>query len=130
MDGKHCWRVLFMFRSRVSLTAFAVVCISTATAFAHSRPKIMSPEPNSTVTAPAEISVTFTEALEPKFSRLEVTDEGGKVLSKEPSKLDPADKKHMTLTVPKLAPGTYYVHWVSSSADGHRMDGDYKFTVK
>ena len=67
--------------------------------------------PNSTVSAPSEISVYFTEALEPKFSSLQLTDEKGTVLSKVPSVMDPADHKHLTLAVPSLNPGVYYVQW-------------------
>jgi len=119
-----------MFRSQISLFASAAFCLVSTTAFAHSRPKTMSPEPNSTIDSPAEISVYFTEALEPKFSSLQLTDAEGKVLSKDASKPDAADSKHLSLPLPKLAPGIYYVHWVTASADGHRMNGDYKFTVK
>jgi len=119
-----------MFRRQISLFATAAFFLFATTALAHSRPKAMSPEPNSTIASPTEVSVYFTEALEPKFSSLQLTDADGKVLSKDASKPDAADSKHLSLPLPKLAPGTYYVHWVTASADGHRMNGDYKFTVK
>ncbi len=109
----------------------AAFIVFTATALAHSKPRTMLPAADSSVPdAPSELSVYFTEGLEPKFSLLRLTDGKGTVLSKEGSKLDPSDDKHLTLALPKLRPGTYYVHWVAASKDGHKMDGDYKFAVK
>jgi methionine-rich copper-binding protein CopC len=104
--------------------------LAAVPAFAHSRPKTMTPAANSIVSAPAEVSVFFTEPLEPKFSSLQLTDEKGTVLSTASSTMEPADHTHLILALPKLAPGVYYVHWISAATDGHRMDGDYAFTVK
>ena len=37
----------------------------------------------------------------------------------------------MTLDIPAALPaGSYTVHWVAAAVDGHRMVGEYKFTVK
>jgi methionine-rich copper-binding protein CopC len=99
-------------------------------AHAHAKPKVMVPEANSTVSAPPQVSIVFSEALEPKFSSLKLTDANSAVVSKAASVVDPADPKHMTLELPKLSPGVYYVHWVTAATDGHRMDGEYSFTVK
>jgi hypothetical protein len=44
--------------------------------------------------------------------------------------VDPSNPTHVELKLPKLEPGVYDVHWVSVAADGHRLDGDYSFTVK
>ncbi len=99
-------------------------------ALAHSKPKTMTPEANSTVAAPAQVSVVFTEALEPKFSSLQLMDAQGAVVSRDKSAVDPADAKHMTLALPRLAAGTYRVHWKTAALDGHRMDGDYSFKVQ
>ena len=104
-------------------TAAAVgMILAVSPALAHSKPKTMTPEANSTV--------FFTEALEPKFSSLQLMDQQGAVVSKEKSVVDPANAKHMTLSLPKLGPGTYRVHWMTAALDGHRMDGDYSFKVQ
>jgi hypothetical protein len=42
----------------------------------------------------------------------------------------PNDPKTLTLNLPVLKPGDYLVHWVTVAADGHRMEGEYKFSVK
>ena len=108
----------------------AVLLFAVPYALAHSRPKVMVPAADSTVASPATISVTFTEPLEAKFSSLNVTDEQGKQFNTSASVAASNDPKTLTLALPTLQPGGYLVHWVSVAADGHRMEGEYKFTVK
>ena len=115
------------------LTAISMVAgliFTTPYAMAHARPKVMVPAPDSTVSSPPTISVTFSEPVEPKFSSLTVTDEQGKKYNTAPSAPLPNDSKTLTLGLPTLQPGGYLVHWVSVAADGHRMEGEYKFIVK
>ena len=112
------------------LSSLAALLVGALPALAHSRPKVMVPAADSTVTAPAELSVTFTEALEGKFSSLRLTDASAHAVTTAPSVLDPADPKHLTLALPKLMPGVYTVHWSAAATDGHRSDGSYHFTVK
>jgi len=114
-----------------TLIALAALILSVVPAFAHAVPKAMTPAPDSTVSAPTEISITFTENLEPKFSVIKLLDSTGAVVSKEASVLDKANTKHMTLALPKLPPGVYTVQWTSSAADdGHRLSRTYTFTIK
>lgn len=110
--------------------ALSLVFGAVPSAFAHAHPKVMKPTPDSTGPAPSSISITFSEAVEPKFSSIRLTDEKGKAEGSEASKPVPADPKTMTLAVPKLAAGTYVVHWVSVAIDGHRLEGSYNFTVQ
>ena len=79
--------------------------------------------------APKHVAVEFSEALDPKFSSLRLTNQGGAVVSKAAS-VSSADRKQMTLDLPMLPPGVYVVRWVSVATDGHRLEGNYKFTVK
>jgi copper resistance protein C len=44
--------------------------------------------------------------------------------------VDAKNAKHMTLALPKLAPGVYTVQWMSSALDGHKLARSYSFTVK
>ena len=113
------------------LTAVAALALLVpAAALAHAHPKVMDPAPDSTVTAPRHISVEFSEALDPKFSSLRLTNVGGAVLSKASSTVSAGDPKHITLDLPALPAGVYVVRWVSVATDGHRLEGSYKFTVK
>ena len=119
-----------MDRLRPPFAAVVLASLTTLPAFAHSRPKVMVPAADAVVAEPSEISVIFSEGLEPKFSSLKLMDEKGAVVSKEDSKVDSADPKHMTLALPRLAPGVYVVHWVTAAPDGHRMNGEYQVTFK
>lgn len=104
--------------------------IAAPFASAHARPKVMVPAADSVVASPAAVTVTFSESVEGKFSSLTVTDGQGKKVNKAASMPLPSDAKTLTLTLPPLSAGVYQVQWVSVAADGHRMEGEYKFTVK
>jgi methionine-rich copper-binding protein CopC len=108
----------------------AAFLLAASAAFAHSHPKVMDPAPNSTVADPHRISIEFSEALEPKFSSLRLTNSAGANAAQAASQVDAADARHMTLDLPHLAPGVYVVHWVTVATDGHRLQGEYQFTVK
>jgi methionine-rich copper-binding protein CopC len=116
-------------RKKVLTSALSVLLVAPA-AFAHAHPKAMNPMPDSVGPAPKKISMTFSEAIEPKFSSIQLTDEGGKSVDPEVSKPVAGDPATLTLDVPNLAPGTYVVHWVNVATDGHRLAGEYKFTVQ
>ena len=111
------------------LFAFAPLVLATVPAYAHAVPKAMTPAPHATVSAPTEISMTFSEDLEPKFSVIKLLGSTGIVVSKAASVLDPANAKHITLALPKLAAGVYTVQWTSSASDGHRLSRTYTFTI-
>jgi hypothetical protein len=109
---------------------FAALLAGAPLAFAHSHPTEMSPAANSTVGAPNSIVVHFSEELEPKFSMMTLADAAGKPVGRQPSVVG-KDSKTMTLPLPPLTPGAYTVKWVTVAADdGHRLEGNYKFTVK
>jgi methionine-rich copper-binding protein CopC len=110
--------------------AFLVLALLSAAvlAFAHAEPVKMTPAANSTVSAPPNVTIKFSEALEPKLSSVTVKDAAGSVVSKDQSVS--ADKLTVTVATPALTPGVYTVTWISVADDGHRAQGNYKFTVK
>ena len=114
-----------------TLIAFAALVLTSIPAFAHAVPKSMTPAPDSTVSAPTEISIVFSEELEPKFSVIKLVDSMGMVVSKEAAVLDPKNTRHLTLALPKGLPaGVYTVQWTSSATDGHKLSRSYNFTIK
>jgi methionine-rich copper-binding protein CopC len=117
------------FTTKRNLTLSALTLFLAVLAFAHSEPVTMVPAANSTVSAPANVVVHFSEALEPKFSKLTLANAAGAVVSKDPSVVS-GDAKVITLPLPALTPGVYTVNWVSVALDSHRAEGKYKFTVK
>lgn len=115
---------------RVPAVLVCAAVLSAPMAWAHAHPQAMNPTPNSTVKAPAEVTMSFTEALEPKFSSLTLTDSKGTRVNKAASQVSSSNTKQMTLALPALPPGAYVVHWVAVASDGHRTQGEYPFTVK
>ncbi len=114
----------------LALSSFVLtLLLAVPAAFAHTHPTEMMPAADATVSAPANVMIHFSEALEPRFSMITLTDAGGRVVNKEPSVVS-SDAKMMTLPLPKLNPGVYTVNWVGVAVDTHRSTGDYKFTVK
>jgi methionine-rich copper-binding protein CopC len=115
---------------RALLLAFACCAFAFASyAQAHAHPKVMVPAADATVAAPAEVSVTFTEALEEAFSSLKVQDAAGHAVAGGKIELDAAHTT-MHMSLPPLAAGAYTVQWVAVARDGHRTSGSYRFTVK
>jgi methionine-rich copper-binding protein CopC len=115
----------------VAVLVSAGLFLTVPAAFAHAHPTVMVPAANSVGASPAGVTITFSEALEPKFSSIEVTDASGKKKINTASSMPVAnDPKTLTLALPKLPAGGYEVHWVSVATDGHRLEGQYAFTVK
>ncbi len=114
---------------RRTLLTLAVL-LASRPALAHARLKSASPPPGAELDrAPALISITFSEALEPRFSGIAVTDAVGISHTAGPAV---AGAEPQTLQVPliPLPPGTYLVAWRATSTDTHHTEGSYRFTVR
>jgi len=121
----------------MSMRGFAVafaaaLLLFPASAFAHAELVSANPPVNGTVqAAPKEISITFSEAVEAKFSTIEVLDERAQRLDQGKPEAAPNDPKTLRVMVKALRAGTYRVNWhVVSSDDSHKTKGTYEFTVK
>ncbi|AXC68406.1 hypothetical protein DOE63_24890 [Salmonella enterica subsp. diarizonae serovar 59:z10:-] len=101
-------------------------------ALAHAHLKSAVPAAESTVeSAPGQLTLHFTEALEPAFSTAGVTDSQGKTVKTENAVVDDADKSVLIISLGDVLPsGKYTVDWHVVAADGHKTQGDYTFTVK
>jgi len=90
------------------------------------------PAVGSTVaSAPKELRLRFTEAVEVRFSHVTVTREGGKEIRPLTIAAVPSDPQMIVVTLPApLVPGVYVVRWRVVSGDTHKTQGDYRFTVK
>lgn len=110
----------------LSLTALAV----SRTANAHARLDHASPAVGSVVTpAPKEIALWFTEAIEPKFSTIEVRDAKGTAIQDGAASGVPGNIAQLRVPLKSLKPGTYRVKWRVLSVDTHRTQGDFTFRV-
>ncbi|GJH28602.1 copper resistance protein CopC [Caballeronia peredens] len=112
------------------VVATLAIALAPAIAFAHGKLESAEPPVNGTVsTAPGVLRLTFNEDLEPTFSTIKVADASGAPVGEEKAKVDPANKRILTLAVPKLAAGTYSVQWAVMTGDSHKAKGTYKFSV-
>lgn len=112
----------------LSIALLAGTLTATA-ALAHTKMQMAMPAANSVGASPKSIMVHFNEKVTAKLSGFEVTGPDGKVLALDPQ----VDKSGLMLTAKvdkPLAPGLYKVKWHAVAGDGHRMTGDYSFTVK
>lgn len=120
-----------LLRNTARVAVAASVLLAAAQADAHAHLAKASPAANATVAAPATILLQFNEKVSPKFSgvQLKRNDTGAAV--EVTSAVTPKDAKSLS-AVPKapLAAGKYMVMWHAVGSDGHRMTGDYNFTVK
>lgn len=91
----------------------------------HSNPAAGSVLPQ----APKEITIWFTEALEPKFSTIVVQNAKGKAMQSGAAHLAPGNTAQFVVPLKPLTPGTYKVIWRVLSVDTHRTKGDFSFRV-
>jgi methionine-rich copper-binding protein CopC len=107
----------------------AMFCLGVTPAFAHAHLRASSPAAESTGPAQTEISVTFSEALEPKFSTVTVTDGAGARMDVGDVAVVGGNAKIVAVKVKPLAPGTYTVNWHATSVDTHKTEGSFRFSV-
>jgi methionine-rich copper-binding protein CopC len=72
------------------------------------------------------VSLSFSEALEPAFSKIAVTNLSGK---DETAGAPTATGTSMEVALKPLPAGTYRVKWLALSVDTHRTSGTFQFTV-
>lgn len=80
--------------------------------------------------APREVRLTFSEGIEPAFSRIELAAANGQPVGTGPATVDPRDNTQLVLALPPLASGRYRVKWRVVSVDTHPTEGDYTFEIR
>jgi copper resistance protein C len=118
-------------RRRLTVCALCTAALlATQTAWAHVFPSKQEPGAGATVSAPAQVKITFNGPLEPAFSTLTVTDAAGKPVTTRKASIDAKQPDVISVPLSELGAGQYTVHWVAVASDGHRTHGDYTFDVK
>lgn len=112
----------------------ALICAGAlwtpAAAFAHAHLDRSMPAAGSTLKeTPKEVILWFTEAVEPKFSSIEVRNAKGAVVHEGRANGVPGNAAQLRVGLKPLAPGTYTVKWRVLSVDTHRSQGDFTFRV-
>jgi copper resistance protein C len=104
--------------------------LSGAAAQAHAFLDHSSPAVGSSVpTAPAAVTIWFTQDLEPAFSTITVTSQAGQRVDLGSARVLPGHPDELQIGLKPLPPGTYTVRWQVVSVDTHRTQGDFTFTV-
>jgi len=80
--------------------------------------------------APREVRLTFSEGIEPAFSRIELATADGQPVGTAPATVDPRDNTQLVVALPPLVPGRYRVKWRVVSVDTHPTEGDYTFEIR
>jgi methionine-rich copper-binding protein CopC len=107
-----------------------IMVASQSVALAHAFLERASPTVGSEIpAAPPELSITFTEGVEPLFSTIVVDGPDGAAIDTGKAHRASGDERRLVVSLPKLTPGTYTVIWHATSVDTHKTEGSYKFTV-
>ena len=107
--------------------ATGALLLSASAAQAHARLLKASPAQNAAIASAKNLHLEFSEKLEPKFSGVQLMKADGTAVPVNSQ----AKGKIIDATLPPaLAAGGYMVMWHVVSADGHKMQGQYNFTVK
>ncbi len=73
-----------------------------------------------------QVTIWFTEPLEPEFSEIQVLNTQGQQVDSGNSEVLPDDETAMTVSLPTLPDGTYTVVWRNvSTVDGHSLRGSF-----
>jgi copper transport protein len=122
------------------MSSKSIILIATATlllflglfapVYAHANLIRSDPPANSVLpTAPHQITLVFSEQVEPKFTGAAVYDSSGKEVDTG-YHVDTTDPNVLIISVGTLPPGVYTVTWHAISAvDGHHTSGSFPFGV-
>jgi methionine-rich copper-binding protein CopC len=112
--------------------AAILVAALTGQSGAHTNLVSAVPAPDSVVAAaPATLALNFSEDLEPAFSSVEVIGPNGTPVPGTAVAVDSADATRLIVSLPSgLLEGRYEVDWVAVATDGHKLTGNYVFSVK
>jgi copper resistance protein C len=113
-----------------ALLAVAAAALSGA-AQAHAFLRHATPAVGSTLSAsPPELTLDYTEAIEPRFSGIDVLDAQGQPVGAGDLHLAPDNAKRLIIGLKRLGPGTYTVKWHVISVDTHHTEGAFTFSVQ
>ena len=117
-------------KPRRGLLASAGLLVPAGAAFAHAFLDLAAPRVGSTIhSAPKEVVLTFTQGVEPAFSKVEVTDLVGTHEETGAPYIAGDDGRKLAVKVGLLTAGTYTVAWHVTSVDTHKTQGQFHFTV-
>jgi copper resistance protein C len=116
-----------MQRSAIVVIIPLLLWLATGEASAHAFLDHAEPRVGNTVsTAPREVTLWFTQKLEPAFSSVAVTNSAGQRVDTGKARVS---GNQMSVSLRSGGAGTYRVNWRVLSVDTHTTDGSFTFRV-
>ncbi len=115
-------RYLSLIRGLPVLLLFTAGDVAAHAALDHAEPRVG----NKVAAAPRDVTLWFTQKLEPAFSTISVTDPSGKRVDIGKVRVS---GNQMSISVRPGGNGTYHVSWHVLSVDTHASDGSFAFQV-
>jgi len=115
-------RTLFSVAALLFLTLAGAPAARAHAFLDHASPLVGS----SVASAPHEVTLTFTQNLEPAFSTITVTDPGGADIGQGKAQVS---GNTMRVGLKSIGPGSYKVNWHALSVDTHTTQGSFTFHV-
>jgi methionine-rich copper-binding protein CopC len=113
----------------VLITTAIFALLDIIAAFAHAQLVHADPPAGAVVaSSPNQITLNFSEKLEPAFSSVVVRNAVGKRVDNDDSYIDKYNAS-MRISLQPLAPGIYIVEWRALSVSTHRTEGAFVFRV-
>jgi copper transport protein len=117
-------------RGVLALAAIVAALALPAAAWAHAALLRTAPSPSGTVnTPPKQVALTYSEAVEPRFAIVSVTDVNANRVTSGSPRRSPTDPDTLVVPLKKLGEGWYLVYWRVISVDGHPVRGAFTFAV-
>jgi copper transport protein len=122
-----------MARVRVGIVVWWLVVLGLvlpAVAGAHA--SLLHTTPDASVTTngpPSQVTLTYSESIEPRFSIVSVTDVNGHQVTSGVPAREPGSPQTLAVPLKTLPAGWYLVLWRVISADGHPVRGAFTFAV-
>lgn len=114
----------------VAAAAAAAALAAPAAASAHAGLLRTQPSASGVVDVPpARVTLTYTEAVEPRFAIVSVTDAGGTRVTAGAPVRSASNPDTLAVPLRPLAEGWYLVYWRVVSVDGHPVRGAFTFAV-
>jgi copper transport protein len=117
---------------RLGLVFLAVVVALALPAAAWAHAGLVRTVPQANVVLdkpPPAVQLTYTEAVEPRFAAISVTNAAGAQQTTGAPRRSPTDAKTLVVPLDHLAQGWYLVYWRVISVDGHPVRGAFTFAV-
>lgn len=111
---------------RTSLSALVVATVAMA-AFAHSKSEQTTPADAATVTSVDKIEIRFDDPM--RVTAISLTGPEGAMDLERETGMDPVTE-FRAVPMTDLSSGAYAVEWRGLSADGHPMQGTFRFSVR